>query len=307
MMERTVRGVLLAQQVQGDSPKGVAITTSAYLMWGFAPIFWKFLKGYPPFELLAHRIFWALLVALAIMLALGRLDKLKAALRNKKTRTALFWTTLIIAINWFTYMYAVLTDRILQTSLGYYINPLISIFLGMIFLGERMRPLQWTAVGLAFAGVAWMTLLGGGLPVLSIVIALSFGFYGLLRKKAEVDGLTALGVETLYLAGFCLAYIIYLEATGAGSFLPADIGLKLMFLSTGLITAVPLLLFGIGLRSISLRTLGFLQYSAPSIAFCIGVFLYDEPFGKAQLAAFGCIWLALVIYTAESLYRKRGR
>ncbi|MDJ0840965.1 MAG: EamA family transporter RarD [Acidobacteriota bacterium] len=290
----------------GDSLDGLLLAGSAYAIWGVAPLFWKLLEGTHARELLPHRIIWALLLTLVIQLLRGRMGELGKALRNRKILFAMSLSTLVIACNWFTYMYAVLTERVIQTSLGYYINPLVSIVLGYVFLGERMHRLQVIAVVLGSLGVAWLAVQGNGIPVLSLVIAFSFGFYGLFRKQAPVGPLTALSIETLFLALPSLAFIFWLEANGQADFGSGDMTKRLLIMATGIITAVPLLLFGAGVRRLRLATLGFLQYTAPTCTFMLSVFLYNEPFTSAHKVAFVCIWAALIIYTYSGM-RQRGK
>ena len=293
------------EDARHDLASGLAIAGTAYLIWGLAPIFWKQLTAVPPGQLLAHRVIWALVFLLLIQTVRRRWHLLIEAFANRRALLVIAATALLVACNWFTFIYAVLTDRILQTSLGYYMNPLVSIVLGVFFLGERMRALQLLAVVAAFAGVTWLALQGTAFPTLALVLAFSFGFYGLLRKTVSVGPLTAQTIETLYLAVPAIIYLVFVETTGHGYFAGADARGIALLIGTGLITAVPLLLFGIGVRMLSLVTIGFLQYLAPSISFLLGVFVYGEPFRSAEQVAFGLIWAALVLYTSESLVHNR--
>ena len=294
----------MAQTKHVDSPSGIFAASGAYFIWGLAPIFWKQLVGIPAYELLAHRIIWALILLMIILTLRGRWKILLAAFRDRKVLLTIGLSTLIIASNWFLYMYAILSGRILETSLGYYINPLISIILGMVFLGERMRRGQAVAVVLGALGVGWLAIQGQGFPLLAVSLAMTFGFYGLLRKLAPVGALTALTMETLFLCIPALIFLVWVERAGNGHFVAAAGSTQILIMGTGVITAIPLLLFGIGVQRISLMTLGFLQYTAPTIAFLLGVFFYGEVFTPAYKVAFCFIWSALIIYTVEGVRQK---
>jgi len=283
-----------------QTPSGLALSGTAYLIWGLAPIYWKQLAGAEPGALLAHRVIWALVLLILIQIVRGRLGELLAGLKSRAALGVIALTAVLVAANWFTFIYAVLSDRILQTSLGYYMNPLVSIVLGVIFLGDRMHPPQWIAVLLATCGVTWLVLQGEEFPTPAIVLAMTFGFYGLLRKTAPVGSLTAQTMETLYLVVPALVYLLAFEAEAGVE----SVGLPWL-MGTGALTAVPLLLFGAGVRKLSLVTIGFLQYTAPTLSFLIGVYVYGEPFDSAQQVAFAFIWAAVLLYTVDSVRRAR--
>ncbi len=286
--------------------RGVLYALGAYGLWGFFPLYWKLLGHVPALEILTHRMVWSL-VFLLVVLAVQRRW---AWIGHVGWRTAGLYllTATVLAWNWYLYIWAVNSGFVVETSLGYFINPLISVVLGVVFLGERMRTGQWIAVGVAAAGVAWLTWQYGSPPWIALLLAGSFGLYGLLRKQAPLPSLEGLSMETALLFLPALGYLLWLQANGEASFLgngPLTTGL---LLGAGVATAVPLLLFGLAAHRIALSTLGITQYLAPTIQFLLGVFVYHEAFGRADLVGFGLIWAALLIYTAESLSRtRRGR
>ncbi|OGP59208.1 MAG: hypothetical protein A2V65_12470 [Deltaproteobacteria bacterium RBG_13_49_15] len=289
-----------------ESFSGAASAVSAFLIWGLTPIYFKWLKAVPPFEILMHRIVWSFLFLMPFVFFLGYRQELRLALKNRNTLGILVATTLLVSCNWFIFIWAINNDQILQTSLGYYINPLINVLLGMIFLRERLRAAQWGAVLIAFAGVGYLTVQFGKLPWISLTLALTFGFYGLIRKVAPVSALVGLSVETLLMFAPAVAYLIYIGGAGDGAFFQKGLNVDLLLMAAALVTAPPLLLFTIGARRLHMSTIGILQYIAPSSTFLLAVFIYGEPFSRAKLWTFMLIWIALCIYSADSLiyYRK---
>ncbi len=288
---------------------GTIFGFSAYLIWGFAPIFWKALHGVPPLNLIAHRIIWSLLLLAIVLSIQRRWPAFRAILRSPRALVLLLFSTLFLAGNWFVFVYAVLTDRVLETSLGYFMNPLVNVFLGFVILREPLRGGQKLAVAIAAGGVLYLTLQGQNPPWISLFLAISFAMYGLMRKLARVEALPGLTLEVLMLAPIALVYLL-LDGRVAGDFGAANFGTHLLIVGTGVITAVPLLCFGMGVRRISLTALGFLQYTAPTVTFFLGIYLYGEPFSKVRFIAFCCIWIALVFYSLESIHdlgRKRAR
>jgi chloramphenicol-sensitive protein RarD len=284
---------------------GITYAASAYVIWGVIPIFWKFLSHVGPVEIVVHRIVWTLIFAVAALAAWNRLPKLYAALKNRRVLGALMISAILIGFNWGLFIWAVTTDRIIETSLGYYINPLVSFVLGVAFLGEKLSRLQMIAIALALAGVINQTVAVGFLPWISLVLALSFGFYGLIRKTVAVESIEGLTIEAIILAPASLAYIVYLVATKQGAFMHVDLFTDVYLILAGPITAVPLLLFAAGARLIRLSTMGFLQYIAPSMALVIAVFLYNEPFTHAHAITFALIWSALALVSWEAFRRER--
>lgn len=263
----------------------------AFLFWGFAPLYFKAVSHVPALELLGHRIVWAVLM-------LGAIVWWQRAWRplDRRALAMLLLSAGLIGVNWLVYIIAINTDRLLEASLGYYINPLVSMVLGMLFLGERLRPFQWAAVALAATGTAWMTWATGGLPWITLVLAFSFGFYGLVRKTVRVDSLQGLFIETLMLAPFAYFGIGWLAAQGTGALFQLGPVNDILLVTAGVVTSVPLLLFTIAARRLPLTTIGFMQYLAPTIGFLIAVFVFGEPFGTAQLVAFAFIWAAVALY-----------
>ena len=289
-----------------ESLTGVFSATGAFVIWGLNPIYFKALQYVPALEILMHRIVWSLLFLLPIVLYLKRWNELVNIVTNVRTLLILLGTTLLVFGNWFTFIWAINSGKILQTSLGYYITPLINVLLGLIFLKERLRPAQTAAVLLAFISVLYLTIQLGTFPWVSMFLALTFGFYGLIRKVAPVNALVGLTVEILLLTCPAIVYLVYLDAGGNGAFLHLNIRTDVLLMSAALVTALPQLLFTIGARLIHMTTLGILQYLAPTCTFFLAVFIYHEPFRMAQVWTFVMIWAALIIYSTDSViyYRK---
>jgi chloramphenicol-sensitive protein RarD len=281
--------------------KGILYALGAYGLWGFLPIYWKLLKGVPPLEIMAHRIVWGLVILLGLLAYKQRWAWLQTARHSRRTLMTFLVSAVLLSANWFTYIWAVNAGFIVEASLGYFINPLINVLFGAIFLGERLRGWQKAAILLALSGVLWLTISYGALPWIALTLAVSFGLYGLLRKTAELESLEGLSLEMMILFLPALGYLLYLLAIGDFSLGRVSALQNLLLVMTGVITAVPLLLFAMGARRVTLTTLGILQYIAPTGQFLIGVFVYDEPFSAMQLVGFGLIWLALAIYTSEGI------
>jgi chloramphenicol-sensitive protein RarD len=280
--------------------KGLRYGLGAFLFWGFAPLYFKAVAHVPALELLGHRIVWAVLMlggAVWWMRAWRPIDR--------RSLGMLLVSATLIGINWLVFIIAIHSDRLLEASLGYYLNPLVSMVLGVLFLGERLRPFQWAAVVLAATGTAWMTWAQGGLPWITLVLALSFAFYGLVRKTVRVDSLQGLFVETLLLAPFAYLGIAWLAWQGTGSFLSSGPANDLLLVAAGVVTMVPLLWFTQAARRLPLTTIGFMQYLGPTIAFLLAVFLFNEPFGGAQLVAFAFIWVAVALYAGGTAWVRR--
>jgi chloramphenicol-sensitive protein RarD len=288
-----------------DSPLGVVLATTAFFIWGLSPVYWKALASVPAFEILMHRMIWSFVFLAPLVLLLGHLSDLIAALTSGRTLLILMGTTLIVGFNWFLFIWAINSGHILQTSLGYYITPLVNVLLGVVFLKERLRRLQLVAVGLAAVGVGYLTMSYGLFPWVSLALAFSFGFYGLIRKVAPVSALVGLTVETLLLSIPATGYLVYLDYAGRGAFLNAGKSITLLLMGAALVTGLPLLLFTMGTKMLRLSTIGFLQYIAPSCTFLLAVFIYREPLVPSQLITFGLIWTALAIYSYDSLRQYR--
>jgi chloramphenicol-sensitive protein RarD len=280
---------------------GVACGSSAFLIWGLSPLYWKMLQAVPAFEIIMHRMVWSFLFLIPILLLRRRWHDFTAVFRNLRIILVLLSTSVIVGTNWFVYIWAINHDHVLQASLGYFINPLVNVLLGMVFLRERLRPLQFLAVGLAGIAVLYLVLQYGEFPWVALFLAFSFGFYGLIRKVAPVTALVGLSVETLVLSAPALAYLFYLAAAGSGSFLRVNILVDLLLMGAALVTALPLLLFTLGARRLHLSTVGFLQYIAPSCMFLLAVLAFHEPLYRHQLWTFLLIWAALSVYSVDSL------
>jgi chloramphenicol-sensitive protein RarD len=293
---------------QQESLSGVTYASAAFLIWGLGPIYWKVLNTVPAFETIMHRMIWSFLFLVIILVCQRHWNEFIAALKNRRTFMILFPTAILIGLNWFIYIWAVNNEHILQASLGYFINPLINILLGVVFLRERLRLLQTVSLVLAGMGVLFLTFHYGEFPWIALSLALAFGFYGLIRKMAPISSLVGLSVEMLLLSVPALVYILFLFSKETGTFFRVGIKIDLFLIGTAFVTAFPLLLFTLGARRLNLSTLGFLQYIAPSCMFLIGVFLYHEPLSRAQILTFVMIWTALGIFSTDSaMYYRKAR
>jgi len=290
-----------------QSASGVLSAFAAFLIWGTSPIYWRALAQVGAFEIIIHRIIWsALFLSLLVMVGRSGAD-LKKTITTPKLMLILMGTSVLVGGNWLVYVWAVNNGRVLQASLGYYINPLVNVVLGMIFLHERLRRAQTVAVLLASLGVLNLTLRYGSIPWVSLTLAFSFGTYGLVRKMASIGPLVGLTVEMLLLSVPASLWIWYLIQTPTGNFLHFGFPTDLLLLGTGIFTATPLLLFNFGAKRITLATLGFLQYTAPTGMFLLGITLFHEPFTHAEALTFLLIWTALAIYSWDTvrIYRQR--
>lgn len=288
---------------QGGHQGGLPYAIATYLIWGFVPLFFKLLSSVPPLEVLAQRVIWSLPLCFIIMLFRRQIGDYLTVLRDWRLLRLLLASSALIAVNWLVYINAVFTDHVLAASLGYYLNPLINVLLGMMFLGERLSRLQAAAVTIAAIGVA--ILLAGALDTLwiSLLLALSFGAYGLIRKVAPVGSLPGLAVETTVLLPAALAVSAYYMWNGDGTGFGSDTGISLLLMASGVVTAIPLLLFATAARRMSYAALGFVQYLAPSIVFLLGLFVFDEPLEPAQLFCFLLIWISIALFSFD-MWRK---
>ena len=286
---------------------GLAYGLAAYGAWGVFPIYLKAVRTVPILEVLCHRVVWALAILLVLTGVRGELRAVADALRHRRALLVLSGSTVFIALNWLVYIYSVTHDRILESSLGYYINPLISVLLGVVLLRERLEPLMKAAALLAAAGVVWLAIGLGQLPWISLVLAFSFGLYGLLRKIAPVGALTGLTVETLLLAPLAAGYLVWAEARGRATFLSGRWGIDVLLLLAGPVTAIPLLCFAAAARRLPLSTIGFMQYISPTLQFLLAVTVYGGPFDRARAGAFACIWLAVALFAFDSVRRRAPR
>lgn len=289
----------------GETRKGVVLGLLAWTMWGFFPLYWPLLEPAGAVEILAHRIFWSLIVMLTVAIGLRKRAALRALVANRRTRWLLALAAILITVNWGTYIYGVNSHHVVETSLGYFINPLVSVLLGVVVLGERMRPLQWAALALAGLAVVGLTFEYGRPPWISLVLAFSFGSYGLAKKKANAGAVESLVVETMVVSPIALGYIVFLMATGASSFGGNGPGHIVLLVGTGVVTVIPLLCFGGAATRIPLSTLGLMQYVTPTVQFLLGILFFHEPMPAARWVGFSLIWLALVLFTIESLRQRR--
>ena len=284
--------------------KGIWYALGAYVFWGLFPIYWKILAGVPALQLLGHRIFWSFLLLFGIIL-IARQGKIFRAALNWRVLLIYAVAAILIAINWLTYVWAVGAGFIVETSLGYFINPLLSVLLGVIFLRERLRPLQWLPLGLAAVGVLYLTFAYGVLPWVALTLAVSFSFYGLVKKTAPLGSLHGLTLETGILFLPALGFLLFSEFSGTGAFLHSPTLIDLMLVGAGLVTVFPLLLFASAAQRISLTMIGILQYINPTMQFLLGVLIFKEPFDHHRLIGFGVVWVALILFGLEGFLAGR--
>lgn len=288
-----------------DAMRGFAFALSCYLLWGFLPFYMKAVAHISAAEVVAHRIVWSLPIAGALLVWLGNMGDIRLALRTPRTLAMGALTAGLVSINWGIYVWAIAADRALETALGYYINPLFSVFLGAVLLGERLNRAQMAAIGLAALAVGILTWESGGLPWVSIGLALSWGFYALFKKTLPIGPAQGFFLEVLILSLPALGYIFWLEGAGVGHFGGASTMDIWLLLGCGVVTAVPLILYANGAKLLRLSTIGIMQYIAPTMIFFIAVFIFDEPFSSERAVAFALIWTALAIYT-WSMFASRG-
>lgn len=286
--------------------RGTLYGAGAYLLWGLFPLYWPLLRPSTAVEVLAHRIVWSLAVVVVLLAVLRRLPSVLVALRDPAKAWRLSLAAVVIAVNWGTYIYGVSSDQVVETSLGYFVNPIVTVLLGVLVLKETLRRGQWYALGLAFAAVVVLTVENGRPPWIALVLAFSFGSYALLKKTARVGAVEGLGIETLVLLVPAAAFLTWLGIAGESTWGTEGAGHAWLLAVSGLITAVPLLLFGAAASRVPLTTLGILQYLAPTLQFLIGVLLYDEPMPPAKLLGFGLVWVALALFTSEAVRHSRS-
>jgi chloramphenicol-sensitive protein RarD len=290
-----------------DTPRGFGFALSAYLLWGFLPLYMKAVGHIPATEVLAHRVVWSLPVAGLVLFAVGGGAEIKAALRSPRTLMMAAVTAMFITINWTTYIWAISVGRALDTALGYFINPLFSIFLAAVLLKERLSPLQLVAIALVLVAVAIITVDAGGVPWVALVLTVTWGFYAFFRKTLPVGPNQGFFLEVLILALPCLLYIVYLEANGQGHLMQTGISDGLLLAASGFVTAVPLILYANGAKLLRLSTISLMQYVAPTMIFLIAIFVFHEPLNTTRLAAFGLIWAALLVYSWPMIRQARKR
>jgi chloramphenicol-sensitive protein RarD len=284
--------------------KGLIFAAGSYTLWGFFPIYFHWLNGVPALQVLSHRIVWSLLLMVLVISFQRNWQKLLSAF-TWKVMLIYLCAGVLLAINWGTYVWAVNAGYVIETSLGYFINPLLSVLLGVVFLREQLRPLQWIPVGLAAAGVTYLTIHYGALPWIALVLALSFGLYGLIKKLAPLNSVFGLTLETAIIFLPALGYLILMEAKSLGSFGHSTLNISLLLALAGVVTVIPLLLFSEGARRIPLSVLGLMQYIAPTLQLLTGIFIFKESFTLDRGIGFAFIWVALGMFTIEGLLRKR--
>lgn len=296
------------QSTSGDTPQGLGFAVTAYVLWGFLPLYMKLLAHIPPAEVVAHRVFWSVPLAGGLLLALRRVSDLRAALRSPRVLAMACVTAALISLNWGIYVWAVGSGHALEAALGYYINPLFSIALGAVLLGERLSRGQLAAVALAGVAVVILTIEAGSLPLVALGLMVTWGFYAFFKKSLPVGPNQGFLLEVLILTPPSLAYLGYLLATGQGHFGQSAYDTWLL-LGCGVVTAVPLIIYANGAKLLTLSTIAILQYIAPTLIFLNAVFVFGEPFDGARLVAFPMIWVALVIYSVSLLrkIRREGR
>ncbi|HSO67329.1 MAG TPA: EamA family transporter RarD [Desulfatirhabdiaceae bacterium] len=286
---------------------GIWRAAGAYAIWGMFPAYWKWLQHVPALQLIGHRIIWSCLILVGVILFSRRSRDFRIIALTPAIIPIYIAAALLIGINWLVYVWAVNTGFIVEASLGYFINPLLSILLGVIFLRERLRPWQWVPIGLSALGVLYLTFTYGRLPWIALTLAFSFGLYGLVKKTAPLGSLFGLLLETGILFLPALLYLVYANNMGQGAFLHTGAVSDLLMFGGGLITTVPLLMFASAVQRIPLFLVGILQYITPTLQFLLGVLVYREPFTGTQLIGFGLVWVALIIFGIESFFAHRGQ
>ncbi|HET9587993.1 MAG TPA: EamA family transporter RarD [Anaerolineales bacterium] len=285
--------------------KGILNGIAAYVLWGFFPIYWKLLQQVPALEVIGHRIGWSFVLLMAFIFLTKQWQEFRSAALTPKMVGIYSLAAVLLSVNWLIYVWGVNAGFIVETSLGYFINPLFSVLLGVVFLHERLRPIQWIPVGLATAGVIYLALAYGRLPWIALSLAFSFGFYGFVKKLAPLGSLYGLTLETGIVFPVAVIYLAFIEFTSAGAFLHEGAVIDILLIGAGLVTTIPLLMFASAARQIPLSVVGILQYIAPTLQFLIGVLVYREPFDQSRLIGFGLVWLALIIFWLESYLANR--
>ena len=292
------------QPLSEDTRAGFFFALSAYLLWAFLPLYMKAMQTIDPVEIIAHRVFWSLPVAAILLWILGRTKDIVPTFKSPKKLGILAITATIISVNWGIYVWAISVERTLETAMGYYINPLITVAMGAVFLGDRFTRPQMLALAIATLAVLLLTIKGGFFPWISLVLAFSFATYGFLRKTVDVGPTQGFLIEVMLLSPLALVYILWQQASGQGVFFESNWH-TLILMGCGPVTAIPLILYAFGAKGLKLSTIGLMQYIAPSMIFFIGIFVFKEPFGFWQGVAFAMIWLALAIYSWSALKQSR--
>jgi chloramphenicol-sensitive protein RarD len=285
--------------------KGIWNGLGAYILWGFFPIYWKLLHEVSALQVIGHRISWSFILLVGVILLSRQWQEFRSAALAPKVIGIYAIAGVLLSVNWLIYVWGVNSGFIVETSLGYFINPLVSVLLGVLFLRERLRAMQWIAVGLAAMGVIYLTLTYGRPPWIALSLASSFGIYGLVKKLAPLGSLYGLTLETALVFPLALIYLVFVQSAGTAAFLHQGALTDLLLIGTGVVTSIPLLMFASAARQIPLTMIGVLQYIAPTLQFIIGVFLYHEPFDQSRLIGFSLVWLALIIFWVENYLANR--
>lgn len=285
--------------------KGILNGVAAYALWGFFPIYWKLLHQVPALQVIGHRIGWSFILLLAFILFTRNWTDFRGVALTSKTIGIYSIAAILLTINWLVYVWGVNSGFIVETSLGYFINPLLSVLLGVIFLRERLRTAQWIPVVIAAIGVIYLTVVYGRLPWIALTLAFSFGFYGFVKKLAPLGSLYGLTLETGIVFPIALIYLLAIEFSGTGAFFHDSVLTNILLMGAGAVTTIPLLMFASAAKQIPLTVIGLLQYIAPTIQFLIGVFIYKEPFDRAHFIGFGIVWLALILFWVENFLAHR--
>lgn len=287
------------------SRQGVLFAIAAYTMWGVAPIYFKLLQQVPALEILAHRIIWSFILVLLLIVGLRRWQRIKPVVTNKKQMLRLTIATFLLGGNWFLFIWAINNDHILDASLGYYINPLLNVAIGMVVFAERMRRMQLVSIALAVIGVLIQVISFGSVPWVALALACSFATYGAIRKRLPVDSMTGLWLETTILLPFMLIYVFFFANSGASDMTSNTWQLNLLLIAAGIVTTAPLLCFTAAAQRIRYATLGFFQYIGPSLMFILAVWVYGEPLAADKLVTFAIIWAALALYSLDTLFHQQ--
>lgn len=285
--------------------KGILYGIGAYLLWGVFPIYWKLLHDVPALQVISHRITWSFVVLMIYIFATKQWQDFRSVAANARTIMIYAAAGVLLSINWLIYVWGVNAGFIVETSLGYFINPLLSVLMGVIFLRERLRPMQWIPVTIATAGVIYLTISYGRLPWIALTLALSFASYGLIKKLAPLGSLYGLTLETGIIFPIALIYLLLIQMNGNGALLHNGLQVDVLLIASGIVTTIPLLMFASAAKQIPLTMVGLLQYIAPTIQFLLGVFLYKEPFDHSHLIGFGIVWAALVLFWVENYLANR--
>ena len=290
-----------------SSSRGILYAVGAYGLWGLLPVYWKVMQQVPAHEIIGHRMVWSLPFVLALLIARRDFRHFLDAIQQWRVLATFLVTAALLTVNWYTYIFAINSDHIVDASLGYFINPLLTVMLGVFFLRERPRLWQWVSFALALGGVLYLTFVYGTFPWIGLLLAFTFGFYGLIRKTAALDSVEGLALENAFMFLPALIFLLLLESNGSGTFGHAGSEINVALALTGAATATPLILFAAAVRRARLTTMGLLHYIAPSLQFLIGILVYGEPVSRSRLIGFSLIWVALALFSVESLLYLRGK